>query len=89
MVQENGGPYLKHPEFSGVLYTRSNVDLKDKWRNMSVMANGWGFREKAKKTLRTLWLSVMLLKAMMKTWKLSLFQFPVGPSRFLVPENLL
>ncbi|KAM1031116.1 hypothetical protein FF1_034905 [Malus domestica] len=80
---------LKHPEFSGVLYTRSNVDLKDKWRNMSVMANGWGFREKAKKTLRTLWLSVMLLKAMMKTWKLSLFQFPVGPSRFLVPENLL
>ncbi|KAB2636049.1 telomere repeat-binding factor 1-like [Pyrus ussuriensis x Pyrus communis] len=79
---------LKDPEFSGVLYTRSNVDLKDKWRNMSVMANGWGSREKARTALRTLWLSVMLLKAMMKTWKLSLFQFPVRPGRFLVPENL-
>ncbi|CAN6554760.1 unnamed protein product [Malus baccata var. baccata] len=43
---------LKDPEFSGVLYTRSNVDLKDKWRNMSVMANGWGSREKAKTALR-------------------------------------
>ncbi|CAI9286952.1 unnamed protein product [Lactuca saligna] len=38
---------LKDPEFSSVLYLRSNVDLKDKWRNMSVMANGWGSREKA------------------------------------------
>ncbi|XP_019099473.1 PREDICTED: telomere repeat-binding factor 1-like isoform X2 [Camelina sativa] len=38
---------LKDPEFSGVLYLRSNVDLKDKWRNMSVMANGWGSREKS------------------------------------------
>nr|XP_028965512.1 telomere repeat-binding factor 1-like [Malus domestica] len=43
---------LKDPEFSGVLYTRSNVDLKDKWRNMSVMASGWGSREKAKTALR-------------------------------------
>ncbi|PPD68194.1 hypothetical protein GOBAR_DD34932 [Gossypium barbadense] len=39
---------LKDPEFSGVLYLRSNVDLKDKWRNMSVMANGWGSRDKAR-----------------------------------------
>ncbi|XP_010556012.1 PREDICTED: telomere repeat-binding factor 1-like [Tarenaya hassleriana] len=39
---------LKDPEFSGVLYLRSNVDLKDKWRNMSVMANGWGSREKSR-----------------------------------------
>ncbi|KAG8645668.1 telomere repeat-binding factor 1 [Manihot esculenta] len=39
---------LKDPEFSGVLYMRSNVDLKDKWRNMSVMANGWSSREKSK-----------------------------------------
>ncbi|KAJ9175124.1 hypothetical protein P3X46_013706 [Hevea brasiliensis] len=39
---------LKDPEFSGVLYLRSNVDLKDKWRNMSVMANGWSSREKSK-----------------------------------------
>ncbi|KAL8158790.1 hypothetical protein V2J09_000327 [Rumex salicifolius] len=37
---------LKDPEYSGVLYMRSNVDLKDKWRNMSVMANGWGSRDK-------------------------------------------
>ncbi|XP_024006351.1 telomere repeat-binding factor 1 isoform X2 [Eutrema salsugineum] len=39
---------LKDPEFSGVLYLRSNVDLKDKWRNMSVMANGYGSREKSR-----------------------------------------
>ncbi|CAK7330185.1 unnamed protein product [Dovyalis caffra] len=39
---------LKDPEFSGVLYLRSNVDLKDKWRNMSVMVNGYGSREKPK-----------------------------------------
>ncbi|KAJ8769072.1 hypothetical protein K2173_024068 [Erythroxylum novogranatense] len=39
---------LKDPEFSGVLYLRSNVDLKDKWRNMSVMTNGFGSRDKSK-----------------------------------------
>ncbi|KAH0733446.1 hypothetical protein KY289_004634 [Solanum tuberosum] len=43
---------LKDPEFSGLLYSRSNVDLKDKWRNMSVMANGCGSREKARLTLK-------------------------------------
>ncbi|XP_060168060.1 telomere repeat-binding factor 1-like isoform X1 [Lycium barbarum] len=43
---------LKDPEFSGVLNARSNVDLKDKWRNMSVMANGWGSREKARLALK-------------------------------------
>ncbi|CAN8321278.1 unnamed protein product [Cochlearia groenlandica] len=43
---------LKDPEFSGVLYLRSNVDLKDKWRNMSVMANGWGSREKSRLAVR-------------------------------------
>ncbi|XP_057466095.1 telomere repeat-binding factor 1-like [Actinidia eriantha] len=43
---------LKDPEFNGVLYLRSNVDLKDKWRNMSVMANGWGSREKARLALK-------------------------------------
>ncbi|KAL6964117.1 Telomere repeat-binding factor 1, partial [Sarracenia purpurea var. burkii] len=43
---------LKDPEFSGVLYLRSNVDLKDKWRNMSVMANVCGFREKARLALK-------------------------------------
>ncbi|KAL5977135.1 DNA damage-binding protein 1a [Asimina triloba] len=43
---------LKDPEFSGVLALRSNVDLKDKWRNMSVTANGWGSREKARLALK-------------------------------------
>ncbi|VFQ78260.1 unnamed protein product [Cuscuta campestris] len=43
---------LKDPDFSGVLYLRSNVDLKDKWRNMSVMANGFGSREKARLALK-------------------------------------
>ncbi|XP_024017868.1 telomere repeat-binding factor 1 isoform X1 [Morus notabilis] len=43
---------LKDPEFSSVLYLRSNVDLKDKWRNMSVMVNGWGSRDKARVALR-------------------------------------
>ncbi|KAL3538792.1 hypothetical protein ACH5RR_002158 [Cinchona calisaya] len=43
---------LKDPEFSGVLCLRSNVDLKDKWRNMSVMANGWGSRDRARLALR-------------------------------------
>ncbi|KAL3814321.1 hypothetical protein ACJIZ3_015589 [Penstemon smallii] len=43
---------LKDPQFSGVLYLRSNVDLKDKWRNMSVMANGWGSRERARLSLK-------------------------------------
>ncbi|KAI7725647.1 hypothetical protein M8C21_001672 [Ambrosia artemisiifolia] len=30
----------KDPEFNPYLYSRSNIDLKDKWRNMSVSANG-------------------------------------------------
>ncbi|KAF7811088.1 telomere repeat-binding factor 1 isoform X1 [Senna tora] len=43
---------LKDPEFSRVLYLRSNVDLKDKWRNMSVMANGWTSRDKSRLAIR-------------------------------------
>ncbi|MCD7468796.1 Telomere repeat-binding factor 1 [Datura stramonium] len=43
---------LKDAEFSGVLYLRSNVDLKDKWRNMTVMANGWGSRDKARLAMK-------------------------------------
>ncbi|KAK4777571.1 hypothetical protein SAY87_017758 [Trapa incisa] len=43
---------LKDPEFTSVLYLRSNVDLKDKWRNMSVMANGWNPREKSRLTVK-------------------------------------
>ncbi|XP_010910098.1 single myb histone 4 [Elaeis guineensis] len=36
----------KDPEFSHCLATRSNIDLKDKWRNMSVSASGHGSRDK-------------------------------------------
>ncbi|XP_075487290.1 telomere repeat-binding factor 1-like [Primulina tabacum] len=43
---------LKDPQFSGVLYLRSNVDLKDKWRNLSVITNGWGSREKTRLALK-------------------------------------
>lgn len=45
---------LKDPEFSTVLYLRSNVDLKDKWRNMSVMTSGLGSREKSRVALKRL-----------------------------------
>ncbi|KAK9060821.1 hypothetical protein SSX86_021527 [Deinandra increscens subsp. villosa] len=38
----------KDPEFNHLLYSRSNIDLKDKWRNMSVSANGQGPREKSR-----------------------------------------
>lgn len=43
---------LKDPDYSEILYSRSNVDLKDKWRNMNVMLNGLGSREKSKLTLK-------------------------------------
>ncbi|KAH9288123.1 hypothetical protein KI387_032240, partial [Taxus chinensis] len=43
---------LKDPNWSSCLASRSNVDLKDKWRNMSVTANGWGSREKARLALK-------------------------------------
>ncbi|KAL3638504.1 hypothetical protein CASFOL_017875 [Castilleja foliolosa] len=42
---------LKDPQFSRVLYLRSNVDLKDKWRNMSVLTNGGVTRERARLAL--------------------------------------
>ncbi|KAK3025791.1 hypothetical protein RJ639_041947 [Escallonia herrerae] len=38
----------KDPEFNSFLYSRSNIDLKDKWRNMSVSSNGQGPREKSR-----------------------------------------
>ncbi|RVX05501.1 Telomere repeat-binding factor 4 [Vitis vinifera] len=38
----------KDPEFNHFLFTRSNIDLKDKWRNMSVSASGQGPREKSR-----------------------------------------
>ncbi|PKU82533.1 single myb histone 4 [Dendrobium catenatum] len=38
----------KDPEFCHCLATRSNIDLKDKWRNMIVSATGQGIREKSR-----------------------------------------
>nr|AKV71972.1 single MYB histone protein [Rehmannia glutinosa] len=38
---------LKDPEFNAVLRSRSNVDLKDKWRNLNCMVNGSGSRHRA------------------------------------------
>lgn len=37
----------RDPEFNHLLFARSNIDLKDKWRNLSV-ANGQGLRDKSK-----------------------------------------
>ncbi|XP_073151677.1 single myb histone 1-like [Henckelia pumila] len=39
---------LKDQDFSAALRSRSNVDLKDKWRNLNCMANGMGSRHKVK-----------------------------------------
>ncbi|CAH8283261.1 unnamed protein product [Eruca vesicaria subsp. sativa] len=38
---------LKDPDFSDVLFLRSNVDLKDKWRNLNVMMTGSGSRSRS------------------------------------------
>ncbi|KAL3830002.1 hypothetical protein ACJIZ3_018804 [Penstemon smallii] len=37
----------RDPEFNHLLFTRSNIDLKDKWRNLGV-ASGQGPRDKSK-----------------------------------------
>ncbi|CAL5197800.1 unnamed protein product [Lathyrus oleraceus] len=42
---------LTDPDFCAILRTRSNVDLKDKWRNINVTAI-WGSRQKAKLALK-------------------------------------
>ncbi|XVF61360.1 hypothetical protein PTKIN_Ptkin08bG0123600 [Pterospermum kingtungense] len=42
---------LSDPEFSSVLRSRSNVDLKDKWRNINATTI-WGSRQKAKLALK-------------------------------------
>ncbi|XP_042052199.1 telomere repeat-binding factor 4-like [Salvia splendens] len=39
----------RDPEFNHLLFARSNIDLKDKWRNLSV-ASGQGLRDKPKAT---------------------------------------
>ncbi|GAB2267732.1 hypothetical protein Dimus_002714 [Dionaea muscipula] len=38
----------RDPEFNQFLHSRSNIDLKDKWRNMSAAAGQGGSREKSK-----------------------------------------
>uniref|UniRef100_A0A2N9HFV7 MYB transcription factor n=1 Tax=Fagus sylvatica TaxID=28930 RepID=A0A2N9HFV7_FAGSY len=38
----------RDPQFNVHLASRSNIDLKDKWRNMSVSAGGQGPREKSR-----------------------------------------
>uniref|UniRef100_A0A0A9EJT9 Smh6 n=1 Tax=Arundo donax TaxID=35708 RepID=A0A0A9EJT9_ARUDO len=43
---------LKDPEFSSTLYYRSNVDLKDKWRNMNVIVSASGSRDKGKSAVK-------------------------------------
>ncbi|CAL4962908.1 unnamed protein product [Urochloa decumbens] len=43
---------LRDPDFSVLLRLRSNVDLKDKWRNLSVTAGGYGSREKARMAMK-------------------------------------
>ncbi|KAK1645725.1 hypothetical protein QYE76_063530 [Lolium multiflorum] len=43
---------LKDPKFSSILRYRSNVDLKDKWRNMNVLFPGCGSREKGRSTTK-------------------------------------
>ncbi|MCO5548969.1 hypothetical protein L7F22_002433 [Adiantum nelumboides] len=40
----------KDPEFTFLLATRSNVDLKDKWRNMNIGVGGYVSREKPSKS---------------------------------------
>ncbi|KAG6394719.1 hypothetical protein SASPL_145309 [Salvia splendens] len=43
---------LKDPEFTTVLWSRSNVDHKDKWRNLNCMANGLGSRHRARVSIK-------------------------------------
>ncbi|KAG8384266.1 hypothetical protein BUALT_Bualt04G0100500 [Buddleja alternifolia] len=43
---------LKDPEFSRVLQSRSNVDLKDKWRNLNCIAHGAGSRHRARVSIK-------------------------------------
>ncbi|KAG2728763.1 hypothetical protein I3843_01G214200 [Carya illinoinensis] len=39
---------LKDPDFAPFLTQRSNIDLKDKWRNLSVSTSGQGSKEKSR-----------------------------------------
>ncbi|KAI3967647.1 hypothetical protein MKW92_040380 [Papaver armeniacum] len=62
----------KDPEFSHVLAARSNIDLKDKWRNMCVSATGEGSRPKGGK-------AAVIKPKVPKT--LSVFQYPPSSSQ--------
>ncbi|EPS63328.1 hypothetical protein M569_11457, partial [Genlisea aurea] len=44
---------LKDPEFNVILRSRSNVDLKDKWRNLNCMASGLGSRHRSSVSMRS------------------------------------
>ncbi|KAE7999076.1 hypothetical protein FH972_003557 [Carpinus fangiana] len=39
---------LKDPDFAPFLTSRSNIDLKDKWRNLSVSTSGQGSKDKSR-----------------------------------------
>ncbi|KAF5206939.1 Telomere repeat-binding factor [Thalictrum thalictroides] len=41
---------LKDPEFSSILSLRSNMNLKDKFRNLDVIENGWPSRRSRKRS---------------------------------------
>ncbi|XP_062193496.1 single myb histone 5-like [Phragmites australis] len=43
---------LNDPELSSTLHYRSNVDLKDKWRNMNGIVSASGSREKGRTTVK-------------------------------------
>ncbi|KAK3160674.1 hypothetical protein QOZ80_1BG0062810 [Eleusine coracana subsp. coracana] len=43
---------LKDPEFSSTLRYRSNVDIKDKWRNMNAIVTTSGSRDKVKAAMK-------------------------------------
>ncbi|KAL9399310.1 hypothetical protein Peur_008271 [Populus x canadensis] len=40
----------RDPEFNPYLYSRSNIDLKDKWRNMTVSAGSQSVKDKSRTT---------------------------------------
>ncbi|KAI4991090.1 hypothetical protein ZWY2020_039461 [Hordeum vulgare] len=44
---------LKDPEFTNILRYRSNVDLKDKYRNINVTVNASGSRDKVRTMVTT------------------------------------
>ncbi|PQQ06150.1 telomere repeat-binding factor 4 [Prunus yedoensis var. nudiflora] len=47
-ARASGKNILKDPEFAHVLIHRSNIDLKDKWRNLSVSTSGHGSKGQTK-----------------------------------------